>query len=626
MRNFMPTSMASWNLLAVSFFLLLPQSLCTRFAVSTDQLPTMNPLNCSLDQSKTCSSILYQTNGLQKEEIAGYYQVNASDIKNVTNGNTQVYLVQVPCSCKNVNGTIAYFYETVYKVKQDDSFVNVSADYYSNQAWPDGGEVGSYQPGVEVPVHLLCGCVPSEAEIVVTYTVQNQDTLSKIGDDLSAEVSKIQGLNTNLAHNSTYIEADWVLFVPMELNGIPVPQDVEKMFSGHNHKWVIIIGVLAAATVLSICTLAIILLRRHRSQNYKEEDLKANVSKTMSAHKSFSLQNKHLQREDIRGFDSERPVVYSIEEIADATSDFDETRKIGEGGYGSVYFGVLGEKEVAVKKMRSNKTKEFLAELKVLCKIHHINVVELLGYASAEDYLYLVYEYVSNGSLGDHLHDPLLKGHQPLSWTARTQIALNTAKGIEYIHDHTKSRYVHRDIKTTNILLDERLRAKVADFGLAKLVGRTNEDDFVATRLVGTPGYLPPECVKELQVTTKTDVFAFGVVLAELITGQRALIRDNREPNKMKSLITVINRIFQDEDPVKVLQSVIDGNLKGSYPMEDVYRMAEIADWCLSEDPISRPEMREIVVALSQTMISSVEWEASLGGNSQVFSGVFNGR
>ncbi|KAI8003211.1 LysM domain receptor-like kinase 3, partial [Camellia lanceoleosa] len=126
-----------------------------------------------------------------------------------------------------------------------------------------------------------------------------------------------------------------------------------------------------------------------------------------------------------------------------------------------------------IKKMRSNKSKEFFAELKVLCKIHHINV----GYASGDDHLYLVYEYIQNGSVSDHLHDPLLKGHQPLSWTARTQIALDAMKGIEYIHDHTKARYVHRDIKTSNILLDETLRAKVADFGLAKFVGRTNEGE-----------------------------------------------------------------------------------------------------------------------------------------------------
>ncbi|KAL0421416.1 UNVERIFIED_CONTAM: LysM domain receptor-like kinase [Sesamum latifolium] len=258
--------------------------------------------------------------------------------------------------------------------------------------------------------------------------------------------------------------------------------------------------------------------------------------------------------------------------------------------------------------MRSNKSKEFLAELKVLCKIHHINVVELLGYASGDDHLYLVYD------------------HQPLSWSARTQVALDAARGIEYIHDHTKARYVHRDIKTTNILLDEGLRAKVADFGLAKLVGRTNEDELIATRLVGTPGYLPPESVKELQVTSKTDVFAFGVVLAELITGQRALTRDNQEPSKMRSLITVVNNIFKEEDPESALELTIDGNLKGNYPPEDVYKMAEIAEWCLSEEAIDRPEMREVVVALSRIRISAIEWEASLGGSSQVFSGVFNGR
>uniref|UniRef100_A0A7N2R1R2 Protein kinase domain-containing protein n=1 Tax=Quercus lobata TaxID=97700 RepID=A0A7N2R1R2_QUELO len=177
--------------------------------------------------------------------------------------------------------------------------------------------------------------------------------------------------------------------------------------------------------------------------------------------------------------------------------------------------------------------------------------------------------------------------------------------------------YVHRDIKTSNILLDEGLRAKVADFGLVKLVGRTNEEDFLATRLIGTPGYLPPEAVKELQVTPKTDVFASGLC---------ALICDSKETNKMKSLITVINNVFQDEHPEDALEAVIDGNLRGIYPFEHVYKMAEIAQCCLSEDAVDRSEMREIVVSLSNLVTYSIEWEASLGGNSQVFSGLFNGR
>ncbi|CAK9142239.1 unnamed protein product [Ilex paraguariensis] len=241
----------------------------------------------------------------------------------------------------------------------------------------------------------------------------------------------------------------------------------------------------------------------------------------------------YMHNTDVTDIESDKPVIYRLEEIDEATGNFDVARKIGEGGYGSVYFGILREQEVAVKKMKSSKSKEFLVELKVLCKIHHINVVELLGYASGDNHLYLVYEYVQNGSLNVRLHDPLLK--------ARAYIALDAARGIEYIHDHTRARYVHRDIKTSNILLDQGLRAKVGDFGLAKLVERSDEEDLIVTRLVGTPGYLAPESIQEIQTTSKADVFAFGVVLAELITGQRALVRDNREPNRMKSLISVVS-------------------------------------------------------------------------------------
>ncbi|CAK9173744.1 unnamed protein product [Ilex paraguariensis] len=611
MSNLKPTSMASWHLF-VPFFLLLLST--TRFmkAFASDfynQSISMYPFSCS-DRIKTCNSILYQSDGLQMEQIVNFYAVNNTQIQPISHANKADYLITVPCSCKNVNGTVGYFYDTVYTLKQNDTFVGVSNQTYSGQAWKVGGEERSYIAGEEVPIHLLCGCVEGDSQIVVTYTVQEHDTLSDIATLLSCQINNIESLSKILAGNPGYIDVGWVLFVPMPKNRIPAPQK-----KGKGHKWLIVVGILSAITLFSICTLTIIFLRRYKTRKGNDKDPKA-VSKNLSAKKSFSLQNQYLHKEDISGFESERPVVYSLEEIEEATINFDETRKIGEGGYGSVYFGVIGKQEVAVKKMRSNKSKEFLAELKV----------ELLGYASGDDHLYLVYEYISNGSLNEHLHDPLLKGHQPLSWTARTQIALDAAKGIEYIHDHTKSRYVHRDIKTSNILLDEGLRAKVADFGLAKLVGRTNEDDFIATRLVGTPGYLPPESVKELQVTTKTDVFAFGVVLSELITGQRALIRDNREPNKMKSLITVVTNIFQSEDPEAALEAIIDGNLRGSYPMEDVYRMAELAEWCLSEEAVNRPEMREVVVALSQIMVSSVQWDASLAGNSQVFSGLLNGR
>ncbi|KAI3501790.1 hypothetical protein L1887_29814 [Cichorium endivia] len=596
--------------------------------------PSEIPFTC-VPRSTACKSILYQHNQLTENNISSLYSVNTSQIQAITHGNNQDHLVTVPCSCQNVNNTVAYFYNTIFSVKLGDRLSDVSDQFYSGQAWDQGT---TFKANTNATIHLLCGCTETDSQIMVTYTVEEKDTLSDIANLLSAEVSEIENVNKVLLQKPGFIEVGWVLFVPMYKNGVPPPPPSTphppppplSSKKRNDHKWAIIFGVLLAVIGLLLCLSIIMLMKRKKMQEHVKENPKA-VSKTMSFHKSTAMgHTRYLSKENmeaITGFDTERPLVYDLDEIAEATNNFDDSRKIGEGGYGSVYFGILGGKEVAVKKMRSNKSKEFLAELKVLCKIHHINVVELLGFASGDDHLYLVYEFVSNGSLSEHLHDPLLKGHQPLSWTARAQIALDAAKGIEYIHDHTKERYVHRDIKTTNILLDNGLRAKVADFGLAKLVGRTNDDDFIATRLVGTPGYLPPESVKELHVTTKTDVFAFGVVLAELITGKRALMRDNREPNKMKSLITVITKVFEEEEDTEgALVSIRDGSLRDSYPMDDLYKMAEVSYWCLSEDPMNRPEVREVVESLARIVMSSVEWEASLGGSSQVFSGVFDGR
>ncbi|KDP26641.1 hypothetical protein JCGZ_17799 [Jatropha curcas] len=879
--------MASHNLLHI--FLPLLFTLLDRvfaFDISNEERG-LHPFTCTENRHR-CDALLYHINkGQQIEQIAAFY-TNSTQITPILHKGRQDYLVTVPCSCKTINHTTAYFYDATYRVKENDTFFKVSDEIYSGQAWEVGNETETFKTGYTVPMHLLCGCVERDSQIVVTYTVQQQDILSDIATRLSSTINGIQGMSG--IPDPNIIQPGWVLFVPKEINGIPPPNTE----SGKRHKWAIIIGILSAVTLLLMTTLIIGFLRTKGCQRKSEEDLnvvsksmsttrgrslqilnmeimegyfqqneekrtnnvlpttdgtafesekpviytpeeieeatnnfdetkkigtggygsvyfgvmgrqevaikkmKSNkskefiaevkilckvhhinvvellgfasgddhlylvyeyirngslsdhlhdpllqgyqplswtartqiafdaakgieyihdhtkkryvhrdikssnilldeglrakvadfglaklierthdedliatrlvgtpgylppetkgcqrkseedlnvVSKSMSTTRGRSLQilnmeimegyfqqneekrtNNVLPTTDGTAFESEKPVIYTPEEIEEATNNFDETKKIGTGGYGSVYFGVMGRQEVAIKKMKSNKSKEFIAEVKILCKVHHINVVELLGFASGDDHLYLVYEYIRNGSLSDHLHDPLLQGYQPLSWTARTQIAFDAAKGIEYIHDHTKKRYVHRDIKSSNILLDEGLRAKVADFGLAKLIERTHDEDLIATRLVGTPGYLPPESVKELHVTTKTDVFAFGVLLAELITGQRALLRDNWEPTKMRSLITVVYKIFEDEDPESALENAVDRNLRGSFPMDDVYKMAEIAECCLNEDPINRPEMRDIVPKLSKIMTSSVEWEASLGGNSPVFSGLYSGR
>ncbi|KAK7386768.1 hypothetical protein VNO78_27104 [Psophocarpus tetragonolobus] len=619
--------MASFTQLLSLLLPLLANSFVRVFAFEEVSIKTTNlsPLNCSA-KIRTCKASLYHiSQNFTIEQIASFYSVISSQITPIMHDTKQDYLIMVPCSCKSVSNLSGYFYDTTYKVRPHDTFVNISNLIFSGQAWPDNSTL---YPNEKLTIHLPCGCSESDSQVVVTYTVQPNDTLTTIANLLNSTLAGMLSLNKVLAQNHEFIDVGWVLFVPNDSKG-PLPSVTDKeVLPEKKHKWsTIIIGILAGVTLLSIITTIILIFRRNKVNQISIQDSRlisrrSVVNRTTSS--KYSLHKEYI--EDVISFESERPVIYNLEEIEEATNNFDETRKIGSGGYGSVYFGMLGNKEVAVKKMRSNKSKEFYAELKILCKIHHINIVELLGYVNGEDDLYLVYEYVPNGSLSDHLHDPLLKGNRPLCWSDRVQIALDAAKGLEYIHDYTKARYVHRDIKTSNILLDDKFRAKVGDFGLAKLVDRTDDENFIATRLVGTPGYLPPESLKELQVTPKTDVFAFGVVLSELLTGKRALFRESQEDIKMKSLITVINKIFNDDDPEIALEDVIDKNLEASYPIEDAYKMAVIAEWCLQEDPMERPEMRDVILALSQIVMSSTEWEASLCGNSQVFSGLFTGR
>ncbi|KAK9080514.1 hypothetical protein SSX86_000272 [Deinandra increscens subsp. villosa] len=593
-----------------SFTHVLPLNMVTKSSL-------IYPSTCS-DYTHTCDSYLYHiSKGHKLEEIASFYSVNTSRITPIKHNSNLDYLVSIRCACekdKNSNGY--YLYDSVYKRKPGESVAYISDEYYSGQVWYVNGEDED-----QLTVHLVCGCLENESRKVVTYTVQDADTLIGISKLLSAKEKEVENLNKVLTKDPDILDIGWVLFVPQEKNTIRASKKWRMK------TWKIIIFIVSALFLVIVAFLILFLHRKRQTRKIKNDESKTTRKKTNAG--KATLENHFFNvdmEEAASNIESEKPVIISLEEIERATNNFDEARKIGEGGYGSVYFGIIREREAAVKKMRSNKSKEFFAELNVLCRIHHNNVVQLLGYASGDNHLYLVYEYVPNGTLSEHLQDPLLKGHQPLSWTARTNIALDAARGIEYIHDHTKARYVHRDIKTSNILLDLGLKAKVADFGLAKFTERANEDDFIATRVVGTPGYLAPESISEMQTTSKTDVFAFGVVLAELITGQQALARDKQEPNKLKTLVSVIRAIFKDQDSAAALEAQIDNNLKGSYPIEEMFKMAETAFQCLSEDPANRPEMHNVVTILGQIVMASIEWEASLGGSSQVFSGLFDGR
>ncbi|MED6169585.1 Chitin elicitor receptor kinase 1 [Stylosanthes scabra] len=306
---------------------------------------------------------------------------------------------------------------------------------------------------------------------------------------------------------------------------------------------------------------------------------------------------------NIIGESVEKSAKFSYEELANATDNFSLENKIGQGGFAEIYYAELNGEKAAIKKMDKKASKEFLAELKVLTRVHHLNLVRLIGYC-VKDSLFLVYEYIDNGNLSQHLQD---SDRKPLSWSTRIQIALDSARGLEYIHEHTTPLYIHRDIKSANILIDKFFHAKVADFGLAKLID-VGSSSVPTDKMAGTFGYMPPEYVCG-NVSPKVDVYAFGVVLYELISAKEALIKDGDE---IKGLVALFDEVFDQEDPKEGLKNMVDPRLGDNYSVDSVYKMAQLAKACTEGDPQRRPKMRSVVLALGALNSDTENWDLLL--------------
>ncbi|CAL0302758.1 unnamed protein product [Lupinus luteus] len=250
---------------------------------------------------------------------------------------------------------------------------------------------------------------------------------------------------------------------------------------------------------------------------------------------------------------------------------------------------------VAVKQLDRNGlqgNREFLVEVLMLSLLHHQNLVSLIGYCADGDQRLLVYEYMPLGSVEDHLLD-LHPQQKPLDWFTRMKIALDAAKGLEYLHDKANPPVIYRDLKSSNILLDNDYNAKLSDFGLAKL-GPTGEDSHVSSRVMGTYGYCAPEYQRTGQITVKSDVYSFGVVLLELITGRRAI--DNTRPSKEQNLITWAYPVFKDRHRYPELA---DPLLEQNFPIRSLDQAVAVAAMCLNEEPSVRPLISDVVTALS---------------------------
>ncbi|PHT48046.1 Proline-rich receptor-like protein kinase PERK9 [Capsicum baccatum] len=248
---------------------------------------------------------------------------------------------------------------------------------------------------------------------------------------------------------------------------------------------------------------------------------------------------------DPGGFNSAK-TWFTYQELVEATNDFSVKNELGKGGFGCVYKGYLADgRYVAVKQLNiggSQGEREFRAEVEIISRIHHRHLVSLVGYCISENKRLLVYDYVSNNTLYFHLH---AQGRPVMSWATRIKIAVGAARGIAYLHEDCNPRIIHRDIKSSNILLDDNFEARVSDFGLAKLA--QDAESHITTRVVGTFGYMAPEYASTGKLTEKSDVYSFGVVLLELITGRKPV--DTSQPPGQENLVEWASSWYACEVP-----------------------------------------------------------------------------
>ncbi|KAA8524026.1 hypothetical protein F0562_010543 [Nyssa sinensis] len=304
------------------------------------------------------------------------------------------------------------------------------------------------------------------------------------------------------------------------------------------------------------------------------------------------LGGKDLEDKELRALDLQTGY-FTLRQIKAATSNFDPANKIGEGGFGPVYKGVLSDGAIIAVKQLSAKSKqgnrEFVNEIGMISALQHPNLVRLYGCCIEGNQLLLIYEYMENNSLARALF-----GHKEnqltLDWPTRKKICLGIARGLAYLHEESRLKIVHRDIKATNVLLDKDLNAKISDFGLAKL--DEEENTHISTRIAGTIGYMAPEYAMRGYLTDKADVYSFGVVAIELVSG-----KSNTNYRPKEEFVYLLDWAYVLQEQGNLLE-LVDPILGSHYPKEEVMRMLSLALLCTNPSPTLRPSMSSVVSML----------------------------
>ncbi|KAJ8547286.1 hypothetical protein K7X08_010872 [Anisodus acutangulus] len=599
-----------YGLLLLFFIFIFNQNICY-----AQVLPTTSGFKCNPNQFNPCQTyVYYRARGpefLDLASIGDLFSVSRLMIakpSNISNPNTtlindQPIFVPITCSCNTINttfGSISYA-DLNYTFQPGDTMAVISTTKFQNLTTyqsvetvnptvvPENIDIGQ---DIKFPIFCNCPNRTQQPRFLISYVFQPSDNISSIATRFGITPQAIRDINGN---NSTIFDT---LFIPLSRlpnrpqptpsNTPPPPPPPTAPPVQENDKKGTVIGL---SIGLGVCVLLVILVgglffREKAKKGEKYRDVERQKSMYLGSKKgSFSIKDVEVNLMADISDCLDKYKMYKMEQLWEATHGFDEGCLI----QGSVYKGTIDGEVFAIKKMKWNAREE----LKILQKVNHGNLVKLEGFCidPKEANCYLVYEYVENGSLHSWIHG---EKTEKLSWKTRLRIATDVANGLLYIHEHTRPRVVHKDIKSSNILLDSNMRAKVANFGLAK-----SGCNAITMHIVGTQGYIAPEYLTDGIVSTKMDVFSFGVVLLEIVSGKEAI---NDEGKVLWAKIGEFSE-GSEERKVRKLQEWMDESLlREEFTMESVVNVMSVAISCLSKDPSRRPGMIEIVYALSKSI------------------------
>ncbi|KAI5397364.1 serine/threonine receptor-like kinase NFP [Lathyrus oleraceus] len=513
----------------------------------------------------------------------------------------QPLLIPIACSCNFINttfGSISYSNIT-YTIKPKDTFFLVSTINFQNLTTYPSVEVvnpnlvaTNLSIGDNAVFPIFCKCpdkTRNSSSFMISYVVQPFDNVSSIALMFGASEKSIVDVNGQKLHDYDTIFVPVtklpVLKQPSTVD-VPSPAPSGNSNDGGDDKSGIVRGLGIGLGILGFLLILILGIWLYREILFKKEEKGKDLYFGEKGKKGDDHKKKGMDVNFMANVSDclDKYRVFGHDELVEATDGFDESFLI----QGCVYRGEIDGQVYAIKKMKWNAYEE----LKILQKVNHGNLVKLEGFCiePEESNCYLVYEYVENGSLYSWLHEDK---NEKLNWVRRLRIAIDIANGLLYIHEHTRPKVVHKDIKSSNILLDSNMRAKIANFGLAK-----SGINAITMHIVGTQGYISPEYLTDGVVSTKMDVFSFGVVLLELISGKEVI---DEEGNVLWASAIKTFEVKNEQEKARRLKEWLDkAILKETCSMESLMGVLNVAIACLHRDPTKRPSIIDIVYSLTK--------------------------